>query len=137
MITALELESMREASRSALPAVCRITRPSGPPVFDPDTGSYTDPEPDVVYEGPCRVRTINTQDMDTQVGGLHESLSRYVGTVPWGCGDVQVDDMLTVTDGTDLNIVGRTFAVTDVRYSEWGIDRRLVLEDRQQPGGQA
>ena len=38
---------------------CRITRPGdGVPVFDEDTGQYTNPEPVVVYEGKCRIQVL-------------------------------------------------------------------------------
>ncbi|TQE33064.1 DUF6093 family protein [Streptomyces ipomoeae] len=33
----------------------RITRPSGPPVLNPDTGNLEEPPPQVVYEGPGAV----------------------------------------------------------------------------------
>lgn len=89
--------------------------------------------PTVIYRGPLRVRTLHTQDMAAIVGGLHESLSRYVATVPFDAGDIQVDDFLTVESGTDDFLIGRPLRVTDVQYSEWRIDRRLILEDKQQP----
>jgi hypothetical protein len=46
---------MRARAESLMSDTCRITRPGdGDPVFDPNTGTYTDPPPVTVYEGKCR-----------------------------------------------------------------------------------
>lgn len=132
MLTPAELEGMRHTSRSALPATCRITRPNSNPVLDPVTGAAT-ASSTLIFEGPCRVRTLHTQDMAVQFGGLHEAVSRYVLTLPHDATGVQVDDYVTVTGGTDEDLAGRSLRVTDVQYSEWQVDRRIILEDQQKP----
>jgi hypothetical protein len=133
MLTQAELDSMRTTSTSALPPTCVITRPaSTPSVLNPLTGLY-DPLPaETVWTGACRVRTLSTQDINIEHGDLRETLGRYQGTIPWDASGVAVDDFLTVTAGTDAELIGRSLRITDVRWSEWSVDRRLVLEDRQQ-----
>lgn len=151
MLTTAELDAMRETSASALPATCTITRPTGDPTFNPTTGEYDVPAPQTIYTGACRIRTLSTQDINVLVGDLHETLGRYICTLPHTATGIEVDDFLTVTAGTDeaidegydeeydadygdqVGLVGRSFRITDVRWSEWHIDRRLVLEDKQQP----
>lgn len=126
---------MRDTSRSALPATCAITRPSTTSTFDPVTLTETPDPPTTIFSGPVRVRTLNTQDMNTTVGDLHETRARYIGTLPHDAVGVEVDDMLTLTAGTDVELVGRSLRITDIRWSEWRIDRRVVMEDLEQPGG--
>lgn len=133
MLTQDELDAMRDTSAAALPASCVISRPAGTPTFNPTTGQYDTPTPTTIYTGPCRVRTLNSQDMNTTVGDLHETLGRYICTVPHTATGIEVDDFLVVTAGTDLDLEDRPLRVTDVRLSEWQIDRRLALEDQQQP----
>mgnify|MGYP001271620468 CR=1 FL=1 len=131
MLTDDELTAMRATIAAALPAACTITREGGAPVFDPNTGSYTPADPVIVYDGPCRVRTLHTQDMNVQIGDLPDGISRYVVTLPHTATGVARDQFLTVTDGTDPDLQGRPLRVTDVQYSEWGLGRRLIVEDRQ------
>lgn len=133
MLTDDEIEAMRATSASALPATCTVTRPSGSLTLDAETLTETPSAGTTVFTGACRVRTLNTQDMPAQVGDLHETLGRYIGTVPYDADGIQVDDFLTVTAGTDDELIGRPLRITDVRWSEWRVDRRLVLEDLQQP----
>lgn len=133
MLTTAEIDGMRDTSRSALPATCTITRTAGPGTFDSTTGLYDNPTPTTIYTGPCRVRPQDTQQQDTEVGDLHETLGRYVATLPYDADGVQVDDFLTVTDGTDSQLADRPLRVLHVGWSEWEIDRRLIVEDREQP----
>jgi hypothetical protein len=132
VLTAAELAGMRETATAALAATCTISRAAGEPVLNPATSQYDVTPAETVYVGPCRVRTLNTQDMAVLVGDLHETLSRYIATLPHTATGIEVDDFLTVTAGTDPDLIGRPLRVTDVRWSEWQIDRRVVLEDRQQ-----
>lgn len=131
MLTEAELAAMRDTVAAALPAVCTITSEGGAPVFDPATGSYTPADPVMVYDGPCRVRTLHTQDMNVQIGDLPDGISRYVVTLPHTATGVARDQFLTVTDGTDPDLQGRPLRITDVQYSEWQLGRRLIVEDRQ------
>lgn len=51
----------RAAVEALMTDTCRITRPgSGDPVFNKGTGQYDDPAPVTVYEGKCRIPSVNT-----------------------------------------------------------------------------
>lgn len=133
MLTDDDLAGMRATSAAALPAVCTITSEVGNGAINTTTGLYASATPTVVHAGlACRVRP-QSAGKDDQVGGLHETLGRYVGTVPFDAAGIEVDMMLTVTTGTDSELVGRPLRIVDVSWSEWRIDRRLVLEDLEQP----
>lgn len=132
MLTDAELALMRATSRRALPAACTITRPATTFDLDETTGRLEDPEGSEVWSGPCRVRSLNTHGLPGVVGDLFETFGRYTATLPHDA-VVQVDDYLTVTAGTDAGLIGRPMRVRDVAWSEWGIDRRVVVEDLEQP----
>jgi hypothetical protein len=127
---------MRSTSRAALPDTCRITRASGEPVLDEETLELTETG-ETIYEGPCRVRPQGSQEDDQPVGDLHETLGPYVGTLPYDAEGVLVDDYLTVLSSSDADMVGRSFQVRHIGLSSWQIDRRVGLEDREQPKGTA
>lgn len=145
MLTQAEIDGMRLTSASALPDTCTITRPSGEPTLNEVTGDLEPAGTETVYVGRCRVRPRGTDEQDTQVGDLHETLGDYVGTLPASAddervttgdpNDLRVDDTLTVTASTDTAMVGRVFAIVHNGLSSWQIDRRIGLEDREQPRG--
>lgn len=145
MLTQAEIDGMRSTSASALPDTCTITRPSGEPTLNDTTGDLDPAGTTTIYVGACRVRQRGSQEQDTQVGDLHETLGDYVGTLPASAtddrvtsgdpNDLQVDDTLTVTRSTDPAMVGRPFAIVHNGAGSWQIDRRIGLEDREQPRG--
>jgi Family of unknown function (DUF6093) len=125
---------MRSTSRAALPDTCVIERPSGEPELDEDTLELTETAT-TIYEGPCRVRPRGSQEQDQPIGDLHQTLAPYVATLPYDAEDVRVDDYLTVTESSDADMVGRSFQIRHVGWSSWQIDRRLGLDDSEQPPG--
>jgi hypothetical protein len=145
VLTQAEIDGMRDTSASALPDTCTITRHDGEPTLDAVTLDL-DPAPTAtVYVGACRVRPRGTNEQDAQVGDLAETLGDYIATLPATASpdsvtagdpnDVRVDDYLVVTASTDPILVGRPFQVRHVGWSSWQIDRRLGIEDREQPTG--
>lgn len=145
MLNAYEIAQMRVTSTTALPDLCVIERAAGEPVLNPITLESTSGEPESIYEGTCRVRPRGSQEQDEEVGELHETTGPYVATLPalasatgvasGDPNDVLVDDFLTVVTSTDASMVGRSFRIVHVGWSSWQLDRRLGLEDRQQPEG--
>jgi hypothetical protein len=145
VLTQAEIDGMRLTSASALPDTCTITRPSGEPTLNDTTGDLDPAGTETVYVGACRVRPRGSQEQDTQVGDLHETLGDYVGTLPASAtaeqvtsgdpNDIRLDDSLTVTASTDTAMVGRTFRIVHNGHGSWQIDRRIGLEDREQPPG--
>jgi hypothetical protein len=149
MLTDDEVAGMRATSASALPDTCTVTRPVEEFTLD-ETSLVSEPgESETVYAGPCRVRPRGAQEQDDEVGDLHETLSPYIATLPASVavavavdpasgGDpagVAVDDYLTVTTSTDDEMVGRSFQIRTVSRGSWKLDRRLGIEDREQPQG--
>ena len=110
-------------------ATCTVTRPgAGEPVFDPNTGGYTDPAPVAVYAGACLV---------TPTGG-ERAVDFGEGPVVLRSYDVQIEDTsvafrvgddVTITDSRDPLAVGMTLDVLDVPKSEHVTVRRLTCEE--------
>lgn len=136
MLNQAELDGMRATSTSAMPDECEITREGGDPTLDTATGDLDFPVPVAIYQGACRVRPGGTAEQDAVVGDLHETLGDYVATVPHDAGAIEADDFLTVTSSSDPQMIGRAFRILHVGWSSWQIDRRLALEDREQPTGE-
>lgn len=136
MLTEAEIANMRATSAAALPDTVLVTRQGGDPVLDETTGDLDFPAPTTVYTGAARVRPRGTSEQSAEVGELHETLGDYVATLPHTVTDVQVDDFLSVTASSDGGMVGRSFRVVHVGWSSWQIDRRVGLEDREQPTGE-
>lgn len=133
MLSTRQVTRMRGTSTTALPDHGTVTRPGvGQVVFDPVTGTNTRPPATTVYTGACRVRSPGAVEQDVQVGEMHETLGRYVGTFPWDSGDVRVDDMLILDIASDPQLIGRPLRVVNVAVGSWEIDRRVMLEDEQQ-----
>lgn len=130
MLTTSELEGMRATSRTALPALGRVTR-SGVPTFDAGDGSYTVTDTDV-YDGPVRVRPAGGAEVETTTGDLHETVGRYVATFPYDA-ELLADDVLTVYESSDGYMQDRPLRVVHVGLSDWQVDRRVVVEDLEQP----
>lgn len=133
MLTDRQLSRMRDTSGAALPDEGTVTRPgAGAQPWDPSTGTHQRPPALTVYTGPCRVRPAVNVEQDVEVGDMHETLGRYVGTFPWDSGDIRVDDFLVLTTTTDPQLLNRPLRVVNVSVGAWQIDRRVVLEDEQQ-----
>lgn len=111
-------------------ATCTVTRRpgSGDPVFDPNTGTYTDPPPDLVYAGDClfipsggdRVQEFGEGPVVTRV----HTVEIAVLTVAF-----KVGDTVTIDTAQDPQAVGIELIVLDVPKSELATVRRLVAEE--------
>lgn len=123
---------MRATSASALPDTCAITRAGARGALNTLTGAYPPGARSPIYMGPCRIRPVDGQESDTLVGDLHETLGRYVVTLPHDATGVDVDDHLEVTASDDADLVGQTLRILHIGLSAFQIDRRLVAQDREQ-----
>lgn len=145
MLNAYEIAGMRATSVAALPDTCVVRRQTSEPTLDDVTLDLDPGTTTTIYAGPCRVRARGSLEQDVEVGELHETLGPYTGTLPalatatgvtaGDPNDVQVDDFLTVQTSSDPGMAGRSFRLVNVSWSAFQVDKRLGLEDRQQPPG--
>ena len=105
-----------------------ITRPSGPPVFDPDTGLYTDPPPTTIYTGPCDVHAVGRDEV-VEYGEAPHSLRQYDIKLNGMDAIVWVGDDATFTTDRDPALNGRTMQVVDVKKRARPTNRWIVCEE--------
>lgn len=109
---------------------CVITRASGDPVFDEDTGEYTTPDPTEVYEGPCSLRPAGgLVGTDVTAGERELRLSDYVLKLPADTPVLNNDTVELTRSQYDADLVGRTYRITDVLRDGWQIARKCVVEE--------
>lgn len=121
----------RAAAESLMVDTATITRPgAGEPVFDPNTGTYTNSDPSTVYTGKCRVQLTDSLDVRAQeFGALAVNLSRVTVSIPIDATDVQTEDVVTITSAVhDPVLVGRDFTVQGVPAKTHATARRLEAE---------
>lgn len=111
-------------------ATCTVTRadPAGVPVFDPDTGTYTDPADLGIYAGACQVLPVGA-DRVVQFGDGATSLRQYDVTLNGLSETVHVQDTVTVASDHDPDLDGLELRVLDVRKSSLPTNRRLLCEE--------
>lgn len=122
----------------------RFTTPAaGTPVFDPDTGLYTYPEGDVIYEGPGAVQVSGTSDGVTamplpNLPWTDETRSRYKALTPRTAPIAQRDTLVTVVavhSGGDPTMLGRQWRALDPSVGgTLGVVRITGLDQIQQNG---
>lgn len=100
----------------------RISNPStGPRVFDPETGQYTYPEPETLYEGRGAVQTAGTAAEVVAIPGLNlpwtpETRSKYRLLTPTDAPVAEKDQIVSVVsvhEGGDLALLDRQWRVQD------------------------
>ena len=96
-----------------------VTRPSGPPTLDDETGVLAPAEPDEVYEGPCRLGPASGDDRSREDTTL--SVGDHAAVVPIDAGPFEIGDTVTID--------GRSFRVARVVHRTWGYDQLLDLEE--------
>lgn len=130
MLTDAELAGLRETSQAALPDTLTVVRPAAPNdgTLNESTGEWTPTATTTIWTGKGRVRPPTTEEMAVLFGETELAKQRYVATLPYDVPEIKVDDVLTVTEGSDPRIAGLAFRVTLVSSGSWLIDRRLALE---------
>lgn len=107
-------------------AACTITVPGGDPVFDPETGEYTDPAATTVYQGDCAVAPTGS-DRVVEHGEQPVELRSYSVTLD-DLTDIPVGATVTVTASPDPGQVDLELTVLDVKTSSVATLRRLTCE---------
>ncbi|MER6092450.1 DUF6093 family protein [Streptomyces bluensis] len=100
----------------------RISQPApGQPVFNPETGEYTWPEAETVYEGRGAVQPAGTAAEVVSIPGLNqpwvpETRSKYRLLTPLAAPVAEKDQLVTVVaihEGGDLALLGRQWRAQD------------------------
>lgn len=107
-------------------AECTVTRPgAGDPVFDPDTGTYTNPADQTVYEGACLVVPTGGERVQ-QFGEGPVTTREHTVSIADLDTEFRVGDTVSITASRDGTF---TLTVMDVPKSELVTVRRLVCEE--------
>jgi hypothetical protein len=108
-------------------ATVTFRRFSGPPVFDPDTGSTSRPKV-VVYSGTFRIQEdqVTAHQADAAAQKITTHNYQLSGAVEV---DLQIDDVGTVDASNDPTLVGRELRVTDVQRGSLLFERTLSATD--------
>ena len=117
---------------------CRILRPgSTDPVFDPVTGTYTNPAETVIYDGICQVKpTFSPAEQDGASAERQIVVNAYNLILPWAesneAAAVDIADIAVVYAGEDTWLLEQRLAVAWVEYADNRTHRRLAvwLQDR-------
>lgn len=104
-----------------------VTR-AGVAVFDPNTGLMTPGSGTVIYDGPCRVRMPNAVETTVLFGERLTTQARFIGLFPWDVPNIELGDVVAVTESDDPYIGDRQFRVTFVASSSVLTHRRAALE---------
>ncbi|MCX4911804.1 DUF6093 family protein [Streptomyces sp. NBC_00878] len=120
---ALDFTAITQVIEDLIPwDTVRITDPStGPRVFDTETGQYTYPEPETLYEGRGAVQTAGTAAEVIAIPGANlpwapETRSKYRLLTPLDAPVAEKDQIVSVVaihEGGDLALLGRKWRVQD------------------------
>lgn len=108
-------------------ATITFKRLSGTPVFDPETGTTTQPTV-TVYSGTCRIQAL-TDERTVEAGAQNISLRRYRVSLEVEASDIQVDDVGTVDTAGDPSLAGRPLRVISVERGSLLFERDLIVTD--------
>jgi len=104
-----------------------VTRVTGPPSYDPDTGTVTEPT-STIYVGDALVRMNAWEGADVQAGDTEVRLRTARAKLPANT-LVLRDDRLRVIASKDARLVGRVFRITDVLVDDWQVSCAVFLEE--------
>ena len=112
-----------------------VTRITDMGAMDPNTGLYPNPVSSTIYTGPAHVSPVTFRRDRQEIGGMEAvRIRQYRAILPWDSGDIWIDDLMTVSDTQDPQMIGKTFEISDVLYeSELGV-RRISLTDTSKDG---
>lgn len=117
----------RRRERQLMTSTVEVTRVTGPPSYDPGTGTVTEPVVSV-YHGDALVRMNAWEGSDVQAGDTEVRLRTARAKLP---ADTLVlrDDLLRVIASKDARLVGRVYRITDVLVDDWQVSCAVFLEE--------
>ncbi len=130
MLTEHMLAVARAAAEAEMKSTCTITRPGGEPVWNEATGTYTDPPPDVVYTGRCKVQDSGRAAADAEAGERQATVTDQELHLPIesSAGVRRDDDVLIDTNPADPALVGRRFVIRAPHAGTAKTARRLPIQ---------
>lgn len=144
LLTQQELDGIREdaklligiSSDGADNGKTRVTieRPDKDATFNEVTLLY-DLDHELIYDGAAIVfPVVFRRSRQERVVEEDSRVRVYRCLLPWDVGDLWLDDIVTITESTDVEFVGRVLRVIDVMYeSEQGL-RRIDTVDVEDDG---
>lgn len=117
----------RRRERQLMTSTVEVTRVTGPPSYDPDTGTVTEPLA-TVYQGDALVRMNAWEGHDVQAGDTEVRLRTARAKLPANT-LVLRDDRLRVIASKDARLVGRVYRITDVLVDDWQVSCAVFLEE--------
>lgn len=109
-------------------ATITFRRFSGPPAFDPVTGSTSRPKT-VVYSGPVRLQHHEVGTAGSTVAGAEQiTTHRYQVSGPVEM-DLEKDDVGTVDTANDPTMVGRELLVLDIQRGSLLFERDVICTE--------
>lgn len=121
-------EHHRPTATGTMTATCTITRGGGEGTTDPD-GTWTPGAPTTVYTGACRMQALTTNERIEVAGDTQTTVRRYLLAVEYDTDQVEIGDTVTITAAVDVDAVGMTLRVVDVRYGSEQWQRDLIVEE--------
>jgi hypothetical protein len=83
------------------------------PTFDPNTGLETG-SATTVHSGPCMVKMPTAVEVERLFGEEQVTATRFIAVFPHDVTGVQVDDVVTVTDSEDADLLAVQLKVVAV-----------------------
>lgn len=121
------IRRFRRSERRLMTSTVEVTRVTGPPSYDPGTGTVTEPI-STVYSGDALVRMNAWEGADVQAGDTEVRLRTARAKLPANT-LVLRDDRLRVIASKDARLVGRVFRITDVLVDDWQVSCAVFLEE--------
>ena len=126
------LPELRAQAESLMVDSCRITGPGeGDPVWDPDSGTYTDPAPVVVFEGRCQLPKVEPSGQSVDSGETNWAVGIVQIKLPMSAAPGEAGDPLAVADGHSVEVTSRPGLLMSVRFvvpQTWEKSRKVSCE---------
>lgn len=129
-------EHHRPGVATQFTATCRITNPPAGGVFNETTGSTVYPDPELVYDGPCKLVRSSDPVGSRTVGDRKVQIAEYVLSLPKDAADVAipVNAVVTMTGAPqNADLVGQVLTVTNPRFGSITWQRDIVCELQPPP----
>lgn len=117
----------RLAAEALMVDACTITRTTGTPTTDPETGASSSTTT-TVYTGKCRIQQVASGASGQNVAEANVYQVAHILQLPMSVTGVRVEDVATVTVSIDPDLVGRKFWIRAVAEGTHKTARRLPIE---------